>query len=87
MATGPDPVAAAIAAVDGPEPVAIARFEVNLARGRQALIAIPVDLTDGEFAQLASAFLGAFRQQLIVARQQRGPQIAIARAVPPKLKR
>lgn len=64
----PDKVAAAIAAVEEPKPVALIQQQVTIAStGRPAIIAVPADATDSELAELAgwmlTALMGALRAQ------------------------
>lgn len=79
-----DQLAAAIAAADQPKPVDMRQINVTIgSTGRPAILAIPVDATDSELAELAGWMLTAVMNTL---RQERAakPSIHIVRGpLPP----
>ena len=64
----PDPIEAAIEAAESPAAVPLRQFQVRISStGRPCVVALPVDATDGEIAELAGWLLvqvmGAFRAE------------------------
>lgn len=80
----PDKLGPAIAAAEQPEPVAMRQFQVTIAStGRPAAIALPVDATDGEIAEVCGWVLSAVLNTHRVERARAAsPVLEIARVMP-----